>query len=243
MRTNQTGTGSQKAFVFLLFMLYMAALLKILLLRNAVMLSGSGAHAVNLIPLHTIFYYIGVALSGGAAGMRQAFANLAGNVILFLPFGYFIPMLIKPLRRGTRITLVTVGFSLMIEVLQYVLHVGSSDVDDVILNTLGGLAGFALLQLISNRRPLTWGGYAKILYLSAFLLCSGYVFAATQYSAQLGISPIALSTPSSAVAFIRTAGVQGDPAVETGEAVAARGDRPLDDLHAEIFHETQADAT
>lgn len=252
MKTNSARTGFHKLLAVLLFALYMAVLLKILLIRSPAMLMRSGAHAVNLIPFHTIVYYTGIALHGGAIGARQAFANIAGNVILFLPFGYFLPIFIRPLHRGVRIALVTAGFSTLIEVSQYLLHVGSSDVDDVILNTLGGIAGFSLLQLISNRKPLTRAGYAKILYLSAFLFCSGYLFAATQYSAQLGVTPITVpvqalasmgsGAASGAAALIRDTGVQDRPAAaEAGEAMAALNDRVLDRLRLEPSHENHAD--
>lgn len=187
MKAKQAPSDVLKILSVLIFALYMAALVKVLLLRSPGTAAGSSLHQVNLIPFRTIFYYIGTALQGGATGLRQAFANIAGNVILFLPFGYFMAIFFSGLRSRLRTALVTACFSAMIEILQFILHVGSSDVDDVLLNTLGGLLGFMLLERILSRKPLTRAGYRKILALSAFLLCSGYIFAATQYSAQMGI--------------------------------------------------------
>ena len=42
--------------------------------------------------------------------------------------------------------------SLLVEILQIVLRVGSFDVDDLILNTLGGIIGYLLLTLVGKWR-------------------------------------------------------------------------------------------
>lgn len=184
-----------RTFALLLFAAYMAALLKILLIRTSAA-AVTTPHAVNLIPFYTIGSYLAVAVTGGATGLRQAFANIAGNVILFIPFGYFLPVFLKKLWGVRPVLLVTSGFSVTIEILQFILHVGSSDIDDVILNTLGGLVGFILLEHISLKNALSRAAYFKIIFLSLFLLSSGFVFAATQYRAQLGIPAVAIGAVS-----------------------------------------------
>ncbi len=68
------------------------------------------------------------------------------NVVLFLPLGILAPLLWDRLRRLLPLLGVSFGFSLLIELSQ-LLNNRSTDVDDLILNTLGGLAGFGLYKL------------------------------------------------------------------------------------------------
>lgn len=74
------------------------------------------------------------------------FANLAGNVIIFIPFGIFLPMASK-----YRDFIATCGYSfilsLMVELFQLVTRIGSFDVDDLLLNTLGGALGYIIMVL------------------------------------------------------------------------------------------------
>ncbi len=83
-------------------------------------------------------------------GHFRVFLNLAGNVIGFLPFGFLIPALFKRLRRGWVAALLSLEFSLLIEGIQLVSKVGCFDVDDIILNTLGGFLGYLLFCLIGH---------------------------------------------------------------------------------------------
>ena len=78
----------------------------------------------------------------------MAFLNLAGNVIGFLPFGFFLPILSRRLRNGAVVTALGFGLSLLVESIQLVFKVGCFDVDDLILNTLGVL----LEMCIRDRR-------------------------------------------------------------------------------------------
>lgn len=75
-------------------------------------------------------------------GMRAVFWNLGGNVLCFMPFGFFVPWLRKHLDRFWLITLLSLCLSLMIELAQLFLQVGSFDVDDLLLNTIGGICGY-----------------------------------------------------------------------------------------------------
>ncbi len=82
----------------------------------------------------------------------HSFYNLAGNVIGFIPAGYMFSELFRK-KRGLLFTaLITFQMSLGVEILQLVLKVGSFDVDDLILNTFGGILGYLLMKLVSGRR-------------------------------------------------------------------------------------------
>lgn len=90
-------------------------------------------------------------------GVFAVFANLAGNVIGFIPFGMILPV-IRP-RTGTffRILLLSLEFSLCVETIQLIFKVGSFDVDDLMLNTLGGVTGYLLFWVCNKIRRKIYG--------------------------------------------------------------------------------------
>ena len=83
-------------------------------------------------------------------GRSQKLINLAGNVLIFVPLGFLPPLLWKKWRHFWATLPLCAGVSLLIEFLQ--LFLGRSvDVDDLILNTLGGLMGYILFCLIPKK--------------------------------------------------------------------------------------------
>ncbi|MCI8327901.1 MAG: VanZ family protein [Lachnospiraceae bacterium] len=93
----------------------------------------------NLVPFLEIRRFI---IYRKKLGMMAVMINLLGNVVAFLPFGFFLPTLSQKNRSFFYVTLVSFDFSLLIECIQLLSKVGSFDVDDMILNTLGGSLGF-----------------------------------------------------------------------------------------------------
>lgn len=85
-------------------------------------------------------------------GMKMVLINLLGNVAAFIPFGFFLPVLWKDTAKLYRMFLLTLGFSLLIELVQLLYRVGTFDVDDLLLNTLGGLIGYAMWRISDIRR-------------------------------------------------------------------------------------------
>lgn len=85
-------------------------------------------------------------------GFWPVFYNIAGNVIGFMPYGFFLPVLSARVR-GTgnrlvsgvlRVLLLSLLLSLFVETVQLAFKVGSFDVDDLLLNTLGGILGYII---------------------------------------------------------------------------------------------------
>ena len=68
--------------------------------------------------------------------------NIFGNVLAFVPFGAILPVINRRTRSFLLIFLLSMEFSLMVETIQLIFKVGSFDVDDIILNTLGGVIGY-----------------------------------------------------------------------------------------------------
>ena len=79
--------------------------------------------------------------------------NLLGNVLIFVPFGFF-----KPLAEGRRIfwSTMTDGLflSLVVEIFQFFAKVGRFDVDDLILNTLGVVVGYLIFVVCNAMRRM-----------------------------------------------------------------------------------------
>ena len=73
--------------------------------------------------------------------------NLAVNIIMFIPFGFLTPLFIKR-NKLWQILIYGIIASIMIEILQVLLAVGTGDIDDVILNSVGTLIGFGIDKLI-----------------------------------------------------------------------------------------------
>ena len=86
---------------------------------------------------------------------RDLLLNLIGNTAMFIPTGIMTPLIYKN-RNGFGKTVLT-GFliSLTIEIMQLPFAVRASDVDDLILNTLGCAIGYGILTLcrFCKRKP------------------------------------------------------------------------------------------
>jgi glycopeptide antibiotics resistance protein len=96
----------------------------------------------NLVPLTTIRIYLD--------NLDSAFwvSQAVGNVLLLLPIGLFGPLVLPWLDRWWRVLLVALALSVCIELGQLLVPDRSADVDDVLLNALGALAGFGLLRIL-----------------------------------------------------------------------------------------------
>ena len=85
-----------------------------------------------------------------ALGMRAVVLNLFGNIVAFIPFGFFLPILYPRCRSVLFTVFFSFECSLLVETVQLVSKVGSFDVDDLLLNTIGGFLG-CLAFLWMNR--------------------------------------------------------------------------------------------
>lgn len=100
----------------------------------------------NLEPFNEIkrFY-----LNWSTVGVVASITNIAGNVVAFMPFG----ALIRWVRNKKTSVFCAVGytfvFSLFIEAIQLVTRVGVFDVDDLILNTMGGFLGYLVYLVLA----------------------------------------------------------------------------------------------
>lgn len=99
----------------------------------------------NLIPFKTISGFL---INYKYYKAETIFINLAGNVITFVPLGFFLPIVFQGFRSFRKAITCFTLIILAVETFQLILNVGVFDVDDIILNLLGCLLGyFSILSL------------------------------------------------------------------------------------------------
>ncbi len=121
-----------------MFILYILFLLYFLIFSDWYGRSGVyDDYHYNLVPFQEILRYWNYRDQLG----MLTFTNLAGNVLVFVPFGFLAAMASRK-RSFIRTSLDGFLLSLMVETFQLLTMVGSFDVDDLILNTFGVMLGF-----------------------------------------------------------------------------------------------------
>jgi len=74
------------------------------------------------------------------------FYNIYGNILAFMPIGFLLPMIYKKIKFWN-ITIIGFLISLIIEITQYISYLGTFDVDDLLLNTIGVAIGYGINKL------------------------------------------------------------------------------------------------
>lgn len=124
-----------------LFVVYLAFLFYVTFFAERFGRVADGSrYRYNLTLFHEIKRFYGVRHSNPFVFLT----NIVGNVLAFMPFGFFLPRLFEK----CKVVFTTVGysflFSLGVETIQFIFRVGCFDIDDLLLNTIGGLLGFVL---------------------------------------------------------------------------------------------------
>lgn len=169
--------------------LYGLLLIKIVLFKSNSLtdilrlnVSSIGYRSVNLIPFETISSFM------NHGHFLRAFSNIVGNIIIFIPLGYFLTMFTASLNKVLKVALVCFGVSVLFECLQYIFYLGSLDIDDVILNTVGGGLGYLiyqyLKQLIKKQEVL----YKLSIASCVFAFAIGFTIAKEEFGSVLGIT-------------------------------------------------------
>lgn len=132
----------------------------------------------NIIPLNTLKEYYFLAMGGNT----NAMVNIIGNAAIFIPIGFFVS---GKIRNKVGIKTITICFiiSLAIEILQ-TLFSRYGDVDDIIINTVGGYLGYLLFNYLNvifdisgklykiqhNRKQLLFLYFIPIIIWSIFII-------------------------------------------------------------------------
>lgn len=99
----------------------------------------------NLVPLREIWRFIKYR---HVLGWGAVLINVVGNVAVFVPFGGAVPALFPKVQSFVQVMILSFSASLLAETMQLILKVGCFDVDDLLLNTLGGCIGYGVYSLL-----------------------------------------------------------------------------------------------
>ena len=119
----------KRTMVYMIFGFYLAVVLALVGFPNITMLQME--LTVNLIP----FIY-----------MLSDFVNACLNVLLFVPFGFFLPMLWKEFRSIKSVALAGIVATSFIEISQLL----TGRATDIITNSIGTLIGYFIVRFVTE---------------------------------------------------------------------------------------------
>ncbi|MBA9027046.1 MULTISPECIES: VanZ family protein [Bacillaceae] len=126
------------SLLFIIYLLYLSYLLFFAYYRQSVTILN-----YNYVPFSTINLYFSMLANGY---FYAWFTNICGNILAFLPFGFLVSLLFKHFYL-VKMLFTSCMVSLLVESLQSSFRIGSFDVDDIILNTIGGLCGYFIARI------------------------------------------------------------------------------------------------
>lgn len=162
---NKVKTNLRREFLIRVFVGYLAILAVLLFTPNAqisakgINLSSAnfdfvgnfkdriydGSWGMNFVPFRTIKSYLKY------SGFKHAMINIVGNIIIFIPFGRILPEIYRRSQNLLNIFFILLFTSCVIEFIQF--FIGRSvDIDDIMLNVIGGIIGFVLWQKFAPKR-------------------------------------------------------------------------------------------
>ena len=126
----------------------------------------------NIIPFKEIFRF--------EIGSRSFIKNVFGNIILFLPYGFYLSYFTK-IRKAIYAFGFSIFISFAVEIIQY--RIGRVfDIDDIILNVIGGILGYYIYQImdfllnktfLKNRKELICNSLIIVLIVAFVLYLGG----------------------------------------------------------------------
>ncbi len=108
--------------------------------------------SINLVPLRGIISFLSgndlVSNKDSAIVLRTfAISNLVGNIVIFVPLGVYSTLFHKD--KGIwKNTLLIMLVSTLVEIMQVIFKFGIGDIDDIILNSIGGFVGILIYRLL-----------------------------------------------------------------------------------------------
>ncbi len=113
------------------------------------MFEGQGL-STNIIPFKDIYNVLRMAYYGN---VNIALKQLGGNMILLLPFGYFLPLIYNKFNSFIKVFIAALVLSASIETIQFIANnlmkfpYRAADIDDIILNVTGAILGYFIFKL------------------------------------------------------------------------------------------------
>ena len=124
--------GWKKTIIYMVFAFYLAALSALVGFPSVTSLEAN--LTVNIIPFVDI---------------ASDLVNVCLNILLFVPFGFFLPILWETFRKIKNAALAGLITTLFIEISQ-IFTFRTTDINDIITNTIGTIAGYFIARLITD---------------------------------------------------------------------------------------------
>lgn len=102
--------------------------------------------SVNILPFQTIKSYL---LGTFDVSRTVVLYNIFGNIGLFIPLGVYLQLFKKNKRILISIFIIFI-ISLSVEIIQFIFGIGATDIDDILLNCLGGIIGILCYKLLTT---------------------------------------------------------------------------------------------
>ncbi|MEG0826630.1 MAG: VanZ family protein [Bacilli bacterium] len=143
-----------KELLNLLFILYILCLFHVVTFQDV---SWSSS---NFVPFKEMFRY--------EIGSRLFFKNVVGNILMFIPYGFFTSYIIKAKKKSFVLLLILIA-SITVETTQF--WIGRVfDIDDILLNLLGGIVGYLIYRVLFNLREKLPKRLKKVLFYNIMFI-------------------------------------------------------------------------
>lgn len=107
-----------------------------------------------------------------SVGEQFHFEEVRDNILIFIPFGVLLSMLSSRMKLQNKV-LIIFGSSFILEMIQYILAIGSTDITDLITNMFGGIIGIGLYALLLKILKDKQNRYSN--FNSSWNLCSSFL--------------------------------------------------------------------
>ncbi len=141
---------TERKYIRWIFFLYLLIIIRLIIFKypfeELLAIAGgwsgevvaAGLRSANFTFFKTIRMYVDYSY------MLNSFENLVGNIVIFVPFGFLLPMVQKGGRNFFVMLLHALLFVLGIEIFQLFSGFGAFDVDDILLNCMGAIWGYLI---------------------------------------------------------------------------------------------------
>lgn len=136
-----------KEFLYFILFLYFSIMAQVTIFKYGRLFEwpSNGVENLNRINMSPLIETI--KMLNSAWNTRYSYYQVIANILLFMPLGFLLPLLFEDIRSWKKIFIYGCLTSVIIEVAQIFTLLNVTDIDDVILNTLGSLLGYACYLL------------------------------------------------------------------------------------------------
>ena len=144
-KVRQMNTEKRKNIFRLIFGVYILGVLSItFVVRETMALRLPNSRGVALEPFRE--YQAMIAEPNHFYWFMQIFLN----ILLFVPFGFLLPLVKERGHSIWKVTIAGFAFSCAIELMQFITERGFTEIDDIINNSIGAFVGYLMYIVISS---------------------------------------------------------------------------------------------